>query len=51
MLLLRQLFDVAGGGAETDTFKHLRATFTVLRTLGSAATLANPESSRMVRNI
>ena len=48
MLMLRQLFDIAGGGPETDAFKHLRATFTVLRSMGSAATLCNPESTRMV---
>ena len=46
--LLRQLFDVAGGGPETDSFKHLSAAFTVLRSLGSAATVSNPEASRMV---
>ena len=46
--LLRQLFDMAGGGPETDAFKHLRATFTVLRSMGSAATASNPESTRMV---
>jgi dachs protein len=49
MLLLRQLFDVAGGGPETDAFKHLAAAFTVLRSLGSAKTQANSESSRIVR--
>lgn len=48
MLLLRQLFDVAGGGPETDAFKHLAAAFTVLRSLGSAKTQANSESSRIV---
>ncbi|KAI9556922.1 hypothetical protein GHT06_016716 [Daphnia sinensis] len=47
MLLLRQLFDVAGGGPETDAFKHLAAAFTVLRSLGSAKTQANSESSRI----
>ncbi|XP_063215940.1 unconventional myosin-IXAa isoform X2 [Bacillus rossius redtenbacheri] len=47
MLLLRQLFDVAGGGAETDAFKHLAAAFTVLRSLGSAKTTSNSESSRI----
>ncbi len=46
--LLRQLFDIAGGGPETDTFKHLRATCNVLRSMGTAATIANPESSRTV---
>lgn len=49
MLLLRQLFDVAGGGPETDAFKHLAAAFTVLRSLGSAKTASNCESSRIVR--
>jgi len=48
MLLLRQLFDVAGGGPETDAFKHLAAAFTVLRSLGSAKTVSNSESSRIV---
>jgi hypothetical protein len=48
MLLLRQLFDVAGGGPETDAFKHLAAAFTVLRSLGSAKTNASTESSRIV---
>ena len=48
MQLLRQLFDVAGGGPETDAFKHIRAAFTVLRSLGTAATVSNPHSSRMV---
>ncbi|GFS87281.1 unconventional myosin-X [Trichonephila clavipes] len=47
MLLLRQLFDVAGGGPETDAFKHLAAAFTVLRSLGSAKTANNSESSRI----
>ena len=48
MLLLRQLFAVAGGGPETDAFKHLAAAFTVLRSLGSAKTGTNSESSRIV---
>jgi hypothetical protein len=48
MLLLRQLFAIAGGG-ETDAFKHLAAAFTVLRSLGSAKTSTNSESSRIVR--
>ncbi|XP_073968429.1 unconventional myosin-IXb-like dachs isoform X3 [Rhodnius prolixus] len=47
MLLLRQLFEVAGGGPETDAFKHLAAAFTVLRSLGSAKTASNSESSRI----
>ncbi|CAG9837277.1 unnamed protein product [Diabrotica balteata] len=47
MLLLRQLFAVAGGGPETDAFKHLAAAFTVLRSLGSAKTMTNSESSRI----
>ncbi|XP_077979493.1 uncharacterized protein LOC144434854 [Glandiceps talaboti] len=47
LLLLRQLFDVAGGGPETDAFKHVSAAITVLRSLGSAATAQNSESSRM----
>ena len=48
MVLLRQLFDIAGGGCETDAFKHLAASFTVLRSLGSAKTASNSESSRIV---
>lgn len=51
MLLLRQLFAVAGGGPETDAFKHLSAAFTVLRSLGSAKTASNSESSRIVSDI
>lgn len=51
MLLLRQLFDVAGGGPETDAFKHLAAAFTVLRSLGSAKTTSNSESSRIVSSV
>ncbi|XP_053606932.1 unconventional myosin-IXa isoform X2 [Plodia interpunctella] len=47
MVLLRRLFDVAGGGPETDAFKHLAAAFTVLRSLGTAATTANSHSSRI----
>ncbi|XP_030380655.1 unconventional myosin-IXAa [Scaptodrosophila lebanonensis] len=47
MLLLRQLFAIAGGGPETDAFKHLAAAFTVLRSLGSAKTTTNSESSRI----
>ncbi|CAH1155682.1 unnamed protein product [Phaedon cochleariae] len=47
MLLLRQLFAVAGGGPETDAFKHLAAAFTVLRSLGSAKTQKNSEASRI----
>lgn len=47
MVLLRRLFDVAGGGPETDAFKHLAAAFTVLRALGTAATPANTHSSRI----
>ncbi|KAF0301174.1 Myosin-VIIa [Amphibalanus amphitrite] len=47
MLLLRQLFEVAGGGTETDAFKHLAAAFTVLRSLGTAKTTSNSESSRI----
>ncbi|KAJ2944094.1 hypothetical protein O0L34_g18061 [Tuta absoluta] len=47
MVLLRRLFDVAGGGPETDAFKHLAAAFTVLRALGAAATPANSHSSRI----
>lgn len=48
MLILRQLFNVVGGGPETDAFKHLAAAFTVLRSLGSAKTINNCESSRIV---
>lgn len=48
MVLLRQLFNVAGGGPETDSFKHLAAAFTVLRSLGTAKTTSNSQSSRIV---
>lgn len=48
MLLLRQLFEIAGGGPETDAFKHLAAAFTVLRSLGSAKTASSSEASRIV---
>ncbi|XP_048762789.2 unconventional myosin-VIIa-like isoform X2 [Ostrea edulis] len=47
MHMLRQLFDLAGGGSETDAFKHLSATLTVLRSLCSAAAVTNSESSRV----
>ncbi|CAK1550870.1 unnamed protein product [Leptosia nina] len=47
MVVLRRLFDAAGGGPETDAFKHLAAAFTVLRSLGTAATLANSHSTRI----
>jgi dachs protein len=48
MVLLRQLFSVADGrGHESDTFKQLSAAFTVLRSLGSAQTATNKESSRV----
>ena len=49
--MLRQLYNVVGGGCETDSFKHLQASLTVLRSLGSAATLTNQDSSRMVSNV
>ena len=51
MVLLRQLFDIAGGGPETDAFKHVAAAFSVLRSLGSAKTAANRESSRIVSTV
>ncbi|XP_003739021.1 unconventional myosin-IXa [Galendromus occidentalis] len=47
MVLLRQLFDIAGGGPGTDCFKHLAAAFTVLRSFGTAKTLSNSQSSRI----
>ena len=48
MTLLRKLFEVAAvGGHETDTFKHLAASFTVLRSLCAAKTATNRESSRV----
>ena len=46
MLLLRQIFTL-NGGLESDTFKQLSAAFTVLRSLGSAQTATNRESSRI----
>ncbi|XP_041362626.1 unconventional myosin-IXb-like isoform X2 [Gigantopelta aegis] len=45
--LLRQLFEEAGGGTQADIFKHVSATMTVLGSLGSAATVANTESTRV----
>lgn len=52
MILLRQLFNLAEGSNlssqdSSDTFKHLSAAFTVLRSLGSAQTATNKESSRI----
>lgn len=49
MVLLRHLFTLAEGvnHEESDTFKHLSAAFTVLRSLGSAQTATNKESSRI----
>ena len=48
MVLLRQLFMAAQGqGTETDTFKFLSASFTVLRSFGTAKTASNRESSRI----
>lgn len=49
MTLLRKLFEVAGAGGshETDTFKHLAAAFTVIRSLCTAKTASNRESSRV----
>ena len=46
MLLLKQIFSM-NGGLESDTFKQLSAAFTVLRSLGSAQTASNRESSRI----
>jgi len=47
MLVLRTLFELAGGGTESDAFKHLTASITVLRSLGTATTVSNVESSRI----
>ena len=48
MILLRQLFSLKDkSNLESDTFKHLSATFTVLRSMGSAQTATNRESSRI----
>jgi len=50
MILLRQLFNLAEGqgmSEASDTFKHLSAAFTVLRSLSSAQTATNKESSRI----
>lgn len=41
------ILNISGGGQETDAFKHLAAAFTVLRSLGSAKTSSNSESSRI----
>ncbi|KAI1301352.1 Unconventional myosin-VIIb [Halotydeus destructor] len=46
-IIFRHLFDAAGGGPETDAFKHLAAAFTVLRSLGSAKVASNSDSSRI----
>ena len=60
MVALRQLFNAAaraaggsgsGCGTETDTFKHLSASFTVLRSLGTAKNNCNRESSRIVSRV
>jgi len=48
MLILRELFETAGGGVETDAYKHLAASITVLRSLGTARTTLNRDSSRVV---
>lgn len=48
MLILRQLFLLAGGGTSSDAFKHLSASITVLRSLGTASTVLNRDSSRVV---
>lgn len=48
MLILRQLFLLAGGGVGSDAFKHLNASITVLRSLGTASTELNRDSSRVV---
>ncbi|KAF7492245.1 Unconventional myosin-VIIb [Sarcoptes scabiei] len=47
MIILRQLFNLVGGGPQTDAFKHLSAAFTLLRSLGTAKTIENCESSRI----
>ncbi|KAF6031349.1 Myo20 [Bugula neritina] len=46
MELLRHLYDQAGGGQETDTFKVISAAVTALRPFDTTATIANQESSR-----
>ena len=51
MVLLRHLFNIAGGGPGTDVFKHLTASFTVLRSLGSARTCSTREACMIVRII
>jgi dachs protein len=50
LLILKQLFLLAGGGgagAGSDAFKHLSASITVLRSLGTASTVLNRDSSRV----
>ena len=49
MVLLRHLFTLAEGISHetSDTFKHMSAAFTVLRSLGTAQTATNRESSRI----
>ena len=46
MVLLRHLFALTGGH-QSDTFRQLSAAFTVLRSLGSAQTTTNRDSSRI----
>ncbi|XP_064599568.1 unconventional myosin-IXb-like [Liolophura sinensis] len=45
--VLHELFTMAGGGTETDTFKHLSAALTVLHGLTSASTVSTPDSTRV----
>ena len=40
------LFPAAGGGLETDTYQHVSSALHVIRTLTTAQTPSNPESSR-----
>ncbi|XP_035712524.1 unconventional myosin-Ib isoform X3 [Folsomia candida] len=47
MLIVRQLFLLAGGGVSSDAFRHLSASVTVLRSLGTATTVLNRNSSRV----
>ena len=46
MALLKHLFRITSG-ENSDVFKHMSAAFTVLRSLGSAQTATNKESSRI----
>ena len=47
MEALRLLLEAAGGGSQTDAFKYLSAALTVVRSMASALTAGNADSSRV----